>query len=116
MANLTRKEKRHRIKKGNKHRFDTLKYRLAVYRSNSSIYAQIIDDVTQTTLVSASSREKELSNDTNKIIQSELVGNLIAKRATLKGITKVVFDRSGYRYHGRIKSLADGARNGGLQF
>jgi large subunit ribosomal protein L18 len=91
--------------------------RLSVYRSNKEIYAQIIDDVTGVTLAAANSRSKELSSATGtKIDKSKLVGAAVAKAAIAKGITKCVFDRGGYLYHGRIKSLADGAREGGLQF
>lgn len=93
--------------------------RLNVYRSLNNIYAQIIDDVAGVTIVSASSLEAELSekftNAGNKIA-AKAVGELVAKRAIEKGIIKVVFDRAGYLYHGRVKELADGAREGGLEF
>ena len=91
--------------------------RLVVFRSNKQIYAQVIDDVTGTTLVSASSLDKEinLENGGNKEAAKE-VGILVAKRAIEKGITQVVFDRGGYIYHGRVKELAEGAREGGLEF
>ena len=95
----------------------TQKPRLAVFRSNSEIYAQLIDDVKGVTIASASSREKDIAAQKgNKSAISKLVGQSIAKKAGELGITTCVFDRSGYLYHGRVKSLADGAREGGLQF
>ncbi len=94
--------------------------RLTVFRSLNHIYAQIIDDNEQKTLVSASTIDKEIkskiTSDMKKIDESILVGKLIAKRALESNITSVAFDRNGYIYHGRIKALADGAREGGLQF
>lgn len=96
------------------------KPRLSVFRSINHIYAQIIDDSTGTTLASASSLskeiEKEIKNAKGKISKSKLVGNLIAKKASEKKISDVVFDRNGFRYHGRIQSVAEGAREGGLKF
>ena len=91
--------------------------RLCVYRSNKEIYAQIIDDETRTTLVSASSLDKELklSNGSN-IEAAKVVGKAIAEKAKKAKITKVVFDRGGYLYHGRVKALADAARENGLEF
>lgn len=93
------------------------KPRLSVFRSNSNIYAQIIDDVNGVTLVSATSNEKEttITNGGN-IAAATAVGTLIAERALAKNITNVVFDRSGYLYHGRVKSLAEAARAAGLVF
>jgi large subunit ribosomal protein L18 len=88
--------------------------RLAVFRSSTHIYAQIIDDKTGKTLVSASSNE--LKSKSAKTDTSTAVGTSIAQKATAKGITKVVFDRGGYRYHGRVKALAEAARAGGLEF
>lgn len=88
--------------------------RLTVFRSNKSIYAQIVDDSTGTTLVAASSQK--LEDKATKVEQSTLVGKAIAAKALEKGITEVVFDRSGYLYHGRVKQLAEGAREGGLKF
>ena len=88
--------------------------RLTVYRSNSAVYAQIIDDNQGKTLVAASSYVKGKVN--NNIEAASQVGKAIAQQAQAAGITKVVFDRNGYLYHGRIKSLAEGAREGGLQF
>lgn len=92
--------------------------RLAVYRSNKQIYVQIVDDLNGLTLLSASSREKEVAAQAGikKIEQAKLVGKLLATKCKEKGIEKVVFDRSGYKYHGRVKSLADAAREGGLKF
>ena len=89
--------------------------RLAVYRSNSRIYAQLIDDDAGHTLASASSREKDLAA-TKRAEAPTAVGKLIAERAKAAGITSVVFDRGGYLYHGRVKALADAAREGGLSF
>jgi len=91
--------------------------RLAVFRSNKEIYAQIIDDKVGKTLVNASSACKELAGTkATKIELAKKVGKLIAERAIEAGISSVVFDRGGYLYHGRIKSLADAAREGGLKF
>ena len=92
--------------------------RLAVYRSNKQIYVQVVDDLTGVTLLSACSREKEVATQTGikKVEQAKLVGTLLAAKCKEKGIGKVVFDRSGYKYHGRVKSLADAAREGGLKF
>jgi large subunit ribosomal protein L18 len=89
--------------------------RLNVFRSLTHIYAQIIDDASGRTLVAASSREvtQEL---VKKVAQAESVGSVVAKRALEHGITKVVFDRGGYMYHGRVKALAEAARSAGLQF
>ncbi len=90
--------------------------RLAVYRSNKDIYAQIIDDASGTTLVAASSREKGFKTKGKKVEISTKVGKQLAEKAIGAGITSVVFDRGGYLYHGRVKALADGAREGGLKF
>jgi len=93
--------------------------RLNVFRSLSEIYVQVIDDQAGHTLVSASSVDHELRADLkgkNKTEQAKLVGEAVAKRAKSKGIESVVFDRGGFRYTGRIKALADGAREGGLKF
>jgi len=91
--------------------------RLTVFRSNKQIYAQVIDDLQGKTLAAASSRVKELAEQKiNKIEQAKLVGKLIAERCVAAGINDVVFDRNGYLYHGRIKSLAEAAREGGLKF
>lgn len=90
--------------------------RLAVFRSNKDIYVQIIDDLAGHTLAAASSRDKGAAKQGPKTEVSKAVGIEIAKRATAAGITQVVFDRGGYLYHGRVKALADGAREGGLKF
>src|SRR3979409_1510860 len=91
------------------------KPRLCVYRSNSEIYVQLIDDVTGKTLISASSQDKDLkAQKVTRLEKSKLVGAAIARKAADLGLSKVVFDRSGYLYHGRVKALADGAREGGL--
>ncbi len=90
--------------------------RLSVFKSNTALYAQIIDDVNASTLLSATT--KEIDADTKSVnsgLSTEL-GKLIAKKAKEKGIEEVVFDRNGYLYHGRVKALADGAREGGLKF
>ena len=89
--------------------------RLSVFRSNKEIYAQVIDDTTGKTLVAASSRDKGVEND-NKQSTATAVGKNIAEKAIAAGITVVRFDRGGYLYHGRVKSLAEGAREGGLKF
>ena len=89
--------------------------RLSVFRSNTGIYAQIIDDTNGHTLASASSKHVSVEGG-NGVALAAAVGKELASRAQGKGITKVVFDRSGYLYHGRVKSLADGAREGGLNF
>ncbi|HHV14340.1 MAG TPA: 50S ribosomal protein L18 [Bacilli bacterium] len=91
--------------------------RLNVFRSNKYIYAQIIDDIKGVTLVSASSFEKELNLKNGSNIEAATkVGELVAERALAAKITKVVFDRGGYLYHGRVKALAEGARSKGLEF
>jgi large subunit ribosomal protein L18 len=90
--------------------------RLSVFRSEKNIYAQIIDDVAGNTLVSASSVEKDFEGAGSNKEAAKKVGRLVAERAIAKGIEEVVFDRGGYIYHGRVKELADGAREGGLKF
>jgi large subunit ribosomal protein L18 len=96
------------------------KPRLSVFRSLDNIYAQIIDDTTGNTLVAVSSLNKEAKSDVKsvkgKINKSKLIGTMLAKKALEKDIKQVVFDRGGFRYHGRVKALADGAREGGLVF
>ncbi len=86
--------------------------RLSVYRSNTAIYAQLIDDASGTTLASASSKGSEAV----PVDSGKQVGETLAERAKEAGVTRVVFDRNGYRYHGRVKAVAEGARSGGLQF
>lgn len=93
------------------------KPRLSVYRSNNNIYAQLIDDVKAVTLVAASTTDEGLgTKSTGSAEGAKGVGKLLAKKALAKGINNVVFDRSGYLYHGRVKALADAAREGGLKF
>lgn len=96
----------------------TGKPRVSVFRSNKQIYAQVIDDLNGATLLSASSKEKEIASKTGikKSEQAALVGKLLASKCKEKGIDSVTFDRGGYKYHGRVKSLADAAREGGLKF
>ena len=90
--------------------------RLAVYRSNANISAQIIDDVAGVTLVAASTLEKTFEGIGSNKAAARIVGKTLAERAAKKGITEVVFDRGGYLYHGRVSELAEGAREGGLTF
>ena len=94
------------------------KPRLAVFRSNKQIYVQLVDDLKGVTLLSVSSKEKEIAGNAGikKTEQAKLVGKSLAARCKEKGIENIVFDRSGYKYHGRVKSLADAAREGGLKF
>ncbi len=95
----------------------TAKPRLSVFRSNTDIYAQLIDDTQGVTIASASSKQKDIAaQKAPKTEKSKLVGAAIAAKAKDLGITTVVFDRSGYIYHGRVKAVAEGAREGGLQF
>jgi len=90
--------------------------RLSVFRSLNHVYAQVIDDLTGKTVASPSTRDKSFADKGAKMSEATAVGKLVAQRAKEKGVQKVVFDRNGYLYHGRIKALADGAREGGLQF
>jgi len=93
--------------------------RLSVYRSLAHLYAQVIDDSTGKTIVSAGSNDKEMRKQTKgggNVAAAKLVGKTVAERARQKGISQVVFDRGGYRYHGRVKALADAAREAGLKF
>jgi large subunit ribosomal protein L18 len=115
---LTKAERRQRIKYRIRKRLSgsSERPRMTVYRSNKQIYVQLVDDVNGQTLASASSKEKEIaSQKVNKIDQAKLVGKLIAQKAKEKGINTVVFDRNGYLYHGRVKNLADAARESGLK-
>ena len=113
----SRNERRHRVHRGLRKKINgtTARPRLSVYRSNNHIYAQLIDDIGAHTLTAASSREDGVEGGT-RTEQSHSVGELLAERAQKAGIEKVVFDRSGYPYHGRVQALAEGAREGGLQF
>lgn len=92
--------------------------RLSIFRSNKQIYVQVIDDLKGMTILSASSKDKQYEGKPGikKTEQAKLVGKLLAERCREKGIEKVVFDRGGYKYHGRVKSLAEAAREGGLKF
>ncbi len=115
---LTKADRRQRIKYRIRKRLSGSgeRPRMTVYRSNNQIYVQLVDDVSGQTLVSASSKEKEIaSQKVNKIDQAKLVGKSIAAKAKEKGIESVVFDRNGYLYHGRVKNLADAARESGLK-
>ena len=112
---IRRQKIRHRIRKNAVG--TAQKPRLSVFRSNTEIYAQVIDDESGKTLAAASSKDKDIQPQKGtKAEKSKLVGAAIARKATDLGITTVVFDRSGYLYHGRVKAVADGAREGGLQF
>ena len=115
---LTKAERRsrirHRIRKVIKGTAETP--RLSVFRSNKEIYAQLIDDVSGTTLAAASTREKDIEAGSDKKNTAEAVGKKLAELAKAKGIETCAFDRGGYLYHGRVKALADGAREGGLKF
>ncbi|MCI5057890.1 MAG: 50S ribosomal protein L18 [Flavobacteriales bacterium] len=113
---LTKAERRKRISKRIRKvvKGTTDKPRLAVYRSNKEIYAQLIDDLSGTTLASASTLNAKLKG--SKMDQAKEVGKLIAGAAMKKGIKEICFDRGGFLYHGRIKSLAEGAREAGVQF
>ena len=90
--------------------------RLNVYRSNKGIYAQLIDDLKGHTIAAASSKDSSITEMGNKTVLASAVGKLIAERAKAAGVETVVFDRGGYLYHGRVKALADAAREGGLNF
>ncbi len=93
------------------------KPRLSVFRSNMEIYVQLVNDETGTTIAAASSKEKDIvAQKVNKVEKSKMVGAAVARKASELGIKEVVFDRGGYVYHGRVKAVADGAREGGLQF
>lgn len=114
---LTKSDRRQRIKFRIRKTISgsATKPRLSVFRSNKEIYAQLIDDVNGVTLLAASSREKEIGKGTNVEVATA-VGKLVAEKALKAGIETVTFDRGGYLYHGRVKSLAEGARAAGLKF
>ena len=116
MDKLIKRQKiRYRIRK--KVAGSSDKPRLSVFRSNSEIYAQLIDDNNGNTIAAASSRDKDIAaQKVTKTEKSKLVGSAIARKATELGILKVVFDRGGNLYHGRVKAIAEAAREGGLQF
>ena len=112
---VQRQKIRYRIRK--KSAGTAVKPRLSVFRSNAEIYAQLIDDDNAVTLAATSSRDKDIvAQKVTKIEKSKLVGAAIARKAIELGLTNVVFDRGGNLYHGRVKSVADGAREAGLQF
>lgn len=93
------------------------KPRLSVFRSNTEIYVQLVDDVSGKTLASAASNDKDIKAQTGtRSEKSKLVGQVIARKASDLGITQIVFDRGGYLFHGRVKNVAEGAREGGLKF
>lgn len=119
MANLDKSARRQKIKQGLRKRINGTpeRPRLAVFRSNKEIYAQVIDDTQAVTIAGTSSRSKALNGqEGNKTEVSRQVGLEIARIAKEKGVESVVFDRGGFKYHGRVKALADGAREGGLIF
>src|SRR5210317_1901434 len=116
---LTKQQRRQRIKYRIRKKLSGSgeRPRMTGHRSNKQIYVQLVDDLAGKTLGAASSKEKEIaSQKVNKINQAKLVGKRIAEKAKEKGIESVVFDRNGYLYHGRVKSLADAARENGLKF
>jgi large subunit ribosomal protein L18 len=112
----SKQERRRRVHRGIRKRIHgtPVRPRLSVYRSNNNIYAQLIDDIEGHTLASASTLEDGVAGD-DPTDASHAVGKVLAERASEQGIKKAVFDRSGYRYHGRVRALAEGAREGGLQ-
>jgi large subunit ribosomal protein L18 len=118
MARESRNETRLRIhKRIRRHTAGTPERpRLTVFRSLNHIYAQVIDDEQGHTLVSAATTEKDLRGKGGNVAGAKVIGKTVAERAKEKGITKVVFDRGGYQYHGRVKALADAARQAGLEF
>jgi large subunit ribosomal protein L18 len=111
----SKQERRKRVHRGIRKTIHgtSVRPRLSVYRSNKYIYAQLIDDIAGHTLASASSLEDEVSGD-EPVDESHEVGRLLAERAQEAGINRAVFDRGGYRYHGRVRAVAEGAREGGL--
>lgn len=121
MAKKTKREslRTRKLRVRNKISGSSQRPRLAVYKSNSNIYAQLIDDINTKTLVSANTLQKEVSEgleNCSNIEAAKKVGEVISKKAVEAGISEVVFDRSGYKYHGKVKALAEAAREGGLKF
>lgn len=115
----TKTARRDRIRYGIRRKIGgtTAKPRLSVFRSNTDIYVQIIDDTKGATIAAASTKDKDIKAQSGtKADKSKMVGAAIARKASELGVKEVVFDRGGYLYHGRVKSLADGAREGGLKF
>ena len=115
-ANITKRRKKIKLRIRKKITGTASRPRLTVFRSNKEVYAQLVDDRSQVTLAAASSKEKGFDGGGNKTEVAEKVGRLLADRALAVNISEVVFDRNGYLYHGRVKALADGAREGGLKF
>jgi len=115
---LSKSDRRHRIHNRIRRKIQgtPMRPRLAVYRSNKAIYCQLIDDSKGLTLASASSREEAISSEGTKSDIAKLVGMRLAEKANAANISTVVFDRGGYLFHGRVKALAEGAREGGLKF
>jgi len=118
MSTINRKSIRRRIHSRIRRKVNgtTERPRLAVHYSNQHIYAQVIDDTVGKTLVSASTQDKSFENPSSNVENAQKVGKLLAERATASNISSVVFDRGGHLYHGKIKALADAAREAGLQF
>lgn len=119
MTPKVKAERRQRIRYTIRRKIDgtAQKPRMSVFRSNNDIYVQLIDDIKGLTLAAASSRDKDIkAQKANKSEKSKLVGQAIARKASELGLKEVVFDRGGYLYHGRVKAVADGAREGGLKF
>ena len=118
IRNLDKKEIRTRIHKRIRHKIagTSERPRLAIFRSVAHIYAQVIDDSKGVTLVSASSVDKAAKTNGGNVAAAKAIGKLVAERAKDNGVTKVVFDRGGYTFHGRVKALADAARAAGLEF
>ena len=114
--NSTKKVNTRAIRTRAKTKGTQTKPRLSVFRSNKYIYAQIVDDEKGKTIIGASEKELSVKEKINKTEKSKLLGNLIAKKAIAKKINAVIFDRGSYRYHGRVKAVAEGAREGGLKF
>lgn len=117
MKSSRRAARHRRHMRGRKHLRGTAERpRLAIYRSNKYIYAQVIDDIDGTTLAAASSQEGDLRGERLNVETAAKVGTMVADRAKEAGVSTVVFDRGGYKYHGRLKALADAAREAGLEF
>ncbi|MEI7928669.1 MAG: 50S ribosomal protein L18 [Verrucomicrobiales bacterium] len=118
MSKINRKEIRQRVHARIRKKVagTTERPRLAVHYSNQHIYVQVIDDAVGRTLAAASTLDKEVENASSNIVSAQKVGSLIAERAKAANISSVVFDRGGHIYHGKVKALADAAREGGLQF
>lgn len=115
---ISKSERRLKIKKGIRKKISgtTERPRLSIFRSNTGIYAQVIDDVKQITLVSASSKELDPKSKSASIETASAVGKLLADKAKAQGVSKIVFDRNGYLYHGKVKAFAESVRNNGLIF